>query len=118
MRVSWRLTTSILIIAMGLAGLSLGTSGRVAAQAVPTQYVLVGKGDSLPANMDALVASVGGRLVEQLDEIGVAIVESAEPNFLDAVSTLPGLQGVAQDRPVALGLPDQGDSTVVESLDT
>jgi len=118
MRVSWRLTTSILIIAMGLAGLSLGTSGRVAAQAVPTQYVLVGKGDSLPANMDALVASVGGRLVEQLDEIGVAIVESAEPNFLDAVSTLPGLQGVAQDRPVALWLPDQGDSTVVESLDT
>lgn len=117
MRVSLRLLTIVLIIATGLVGLSLGTGGHVAAQAAPVQYVLVGSGGSLPASLDALVASVGGQLVSEFDDIGVAIAQSADPNFADAMSTMSGLQGVAVDRPVPLALPDQGDSTVVESLD-
>src|SRR3989442_10972306 len=117
MRVSMRLTTILLLIAMGLMGLSLSTTNRVAAQAAPTQYVLVGSGGSLPANLDALVASVGGQLVGELDEIGVAIAQSADPNFVNAMAGISGLQGVAADRPIALALPGQGDATVVESLD-
>jgi len=74
MRVSMRLTTILLLIATGLMGLSLSTTNRVAAQAAPTQYVLVGSGGSLPLNLEALVASVGGGVVERLDEIGVAIL--------------------------------------------
>jgi len=118
MRVSMRLTTILLLIATGLMGLSLSTTNRVAAQAAPTQYVLVGSGGSLPLNLEALVASVGGGVVERLDEIGVAIVESSEPNFAGAAATISGLDGIEEDRVVPLTLPDQGDSTVVESLDT
>jgi len=117
MRVSMRLTTIILLIAMGLTGLSLSTTSHVAAQAAPVQYILVGSGGSLPANLDALVASVGGQLVGELDEIGVAIAQSADPNFVNAMASVSGLQGVAADRPIALALPGQGDTTVVESLD-
>src|SRR5438132_5490961 len=118
MRVSIRLTTILLLIAMGLMGSSLSTTSHVSAQAVPVQYVLVGKGGSLPLNLDALVASVGGQIVEQLPEIGVAIVESSEPNFAAAAAAISGLDGIEEDRVVPLALPDQGDSTVVESLDT
>ena len=103
---------------MGLMGSSLSTTSYVSAQAVPVQYVLVGKGGSLPLNLDALVASVGGQIVEQLPEIGVAIVESSEPNFAAAAAAISGLDGIEEDRVVPLALPDQGDSTVVESLDT
>src|SRR2546425_526661 len=118
MRVSIRLTTILLLIATGLMGLSLSTASHVSAQAVPVQCVLVGKGGSLPLNLDAVVASVGGQIVEQLPEIGVAIVESSEPNFAAAAAAISGLEGIEEDRVVPLALPDQGDSTVVESLDT
>src|SRR2546422_490270 len=118
MRVSIRLTTILLLIAMGLMGSSLSTTSHVSAQAVLVQYVLVGKGGSLPLNLDAVVASVGGQIVEQLPEIGVAIVESSEPNFAAAAAAISGLEGIEEDRVVSLALPDQGDSTVVESLDT
>ncbi len=118
MRVSLRFTQIILLIAMGMTTLSLSATGPVAAQVPATQYILVGAGGSLPPSLDALVASVGGQLDYQLDEIGVAVVESADPNFANAVATIPGLQGVAADRPIALALPDQGDSPVVEDLDT
>src|SRR2546428_4288316 len=117
MRVSMRLTTILLLIAMGLMGLSLSTTNRVAAQAAAVQYVLVGSGGSLPASLDALVASVRGQLVGELDEIGVAIAQSADPSFVNAMAGISGLQGVAADRPIALALPGQGDATVVESLD-
>lgn len=117
MRVSMRFAVIITLIAMGMTTLSLNTTGPVSAQTAPKQYVLVGAGDSLPADLDALVASVGGQVLYRLDEIGVVVAESAEPSFVDALSNISGLQGVAEDRPVPLALPDQGDSTVVESLD-
>src|SRR2546428_13257497 len=104
MRVSMRLTTIILLIAMGLTGLSLSTTSHVAAQAAPVQYILVGSGGSLPANLDALVAPVRGQLVGVFDEIGGAIAQSAAPNFADAIATVSGLAGLAADPPSELAL--------------
>jgi len=117
MRVSMRFAAIITLIAMGMTTLSLSATGPAAAQSAK-RYVLVGAGNSLPMNLEALVASVGGQVVSELGEIGVAIVESAEPNFADAVASIAGLQGVAEDRPVPLALPNLGDTTAVESLDT
>ncbi len=116
MRVSMRFAVIIMLIAMGMTTLSLSATGPAAAQ-VAKRYVLVGAGNSLPINFEGLVASVGGQVVYQLDEIGVAVVESADPGFAYASASLPGVQGVAEDRTVPLALPEQGDTTIAESLD-
>lgn len=98
MRVSMRFeyVVAVLIVALVMSVLSLGTTGPVAAQD-HKRYVLVGSGNALPSNLEALVAAVGGKVVGRIDEIGVAIVESAEPSFVDAAEGIKGVQGVAED---------------------
>lgn len=115
MRVSTRFTVIILLIAMGMSTLSLSTTNHAAAQG-GQRYVLLGTGNSLPVGLEALVTAAGGRVLYQLDEIGVAVVESAEPAFEYAVAGIAGVQGVSPDRLIALAPPDQGDGVAVESL--
>lgn len=117
MRVSTRFAVVILLITMGMTTLSLGAVNQAAAQG-GKRYVLIGKGSSLPAGLESLVVAVGGQVVYQLDEIGIAVVESDEPAFADAAAGIAGLKAVVEDRPIALALPEQGNAVVVESLES
>ncbi len=117
MRVSMRFAVIITLIAMGMTTLSLSTTGPAAAQGAK-RYVIVGAGNSLPMNIEALVASVGGKVVYQLDEIGVAVVESSDPGFEYAAASISGIQGVVEDHAVPLDFPAQAEATIAESLDT
>jgi len=113
MRVSTRFTVIILLIAMGMTALSLGTMVPARAQVEEQRYLLI-TSSGLPPALDALVASVGGRLVESLDEIGVAIVASSEPGFEIAASTLPSVQSVAPDVSQVMDLPVTSEDTVAD----
>lgn len=62
-------------------------------------YVLAGKGEKLPDNLLAEVAAQGGTVRYSLPEIGLAVVESSNPNFassfaghLTIESVLPNIQ--------------------------
>ncbi len=115
MRVSTRFAVVILLITMGMTTLSLGTVNQAAAQG-GKRYVLIGKGNRLPAGLESLVAAVGGRVLYSADDIGVAVVESAEPAFEYAVAGIAGVEGVAADRQLAVAPPDQNHALVAESL--
>ncbi len=115
MRVSVRFQFAIglLIVAMAMSAMSLGATAPVAAKEA-TRYVIVGANNILPVDLEAMVAAAGGKVVEQFDEIGVAIVESSEPAFAEAAAGISGVQGVAVDEFVFLGAPDEA-ATVIES---
>lgn len=115
MRVSVRFTVVILIVAVGMSAMSLGTTDPVAAQG-SKRYVLLGADNTLPAGLEATVAAAGGTVVRTVDEIGVAIVESSEPGFLDAAGGISGVQAVAEDKDVVFAPPDDA-APVVESVE-
>ncbi len=117
MRVSMRFAVIITLIAMGMTTLSLNASGPASAQAAAKRYIVVGAGNTLPGGFEALINAAGGQVVSQLDEIGVAVVESADPGFAYAAGGIAGVQGVAEDRAILLAPPDVDEVVVAESLD-
>lgn len=109
MRASMRLTSWALILITGITLLVLGGTGPAASQSPtgPTRYLVSGLNGSLPIYADALISAIGGTVVGRLDDIGVAVVESYDPTFSAAARSIPGVQGVATDRVVAVApFPD------------
>ena len=79
-------------------------------------YVILGKGNQLPANLAALVATAGGTLTSTASQIGVATASSADPNFGTAAARIGGVQAVALDQVVQWispteHVPDAGEVT-------
>lgn len=96
---------ALLIVTLAISALSLGTTGPVSAEGpqVPKRYILLGRNESLPLGVESVIAAAGGRVVEMVPEIGVAVVESDEPNFMDAASGISGVEAVAEDEMVYIG---------------
>lgn len=94
--VSHKFTVGVLIASLALSALSLGTTNAVSAQG-SQRYVVLGSGGTLPIGLESLVAASGGTVVSRVDEIGMAVIESDEPNFLDAISALPGIAAAGED---------------------
>ncbi len=115
MRSVVRLVVGILLIALGVTVLPMGAPHAKADDS--KQYIVVGLGNHLPENLSDLVASVGGEVIDQSDEIGVAVVRSSDPAFRDALASIAGLQGVVENRPVAFAPPD-ADAIILDSADT
>lgn len=71
------------------------TGARVASAEAP-QYVVLGKKNELPADLEARVSAAGGRVVTAIPQIGVAIVEGGA-EFAEAASGLNWVESVAPD---------------------
>lgn len=112
--VSLRFTVVVLIASVAMSAMSLGATNAVSAQG-PTRYILLGSGGALPIGLESLVAASGGTVVSRVDEIGMAVVESAEPNFLDAVSALPGIAAAGED--VEVMVAPSAEGLVVEGVE-
>jgi len=69
------------------------------------QYILLGLGGQLPDSIDDLVASVGAKVVDRNDEIGIAVVESSDPAFPYAATSIPGVQGLTENKLVSFTPP-------------
>ncbi len=106
MRVSVRFQFAIglLIVAMAMSAFSLGSTAPAAAHG-SQRYIVLGVNEQLPAGFEAMVAAVGGRVVEVMPEIGVAVVESDEPSFEFAAGGIRGVEAVAEDVEVFIGAP-------------
>lgn len=91
-------TLSALAVAVGL--------GAESAAAQSKSYVLVGTGQGKNSTaFAASVAAAGGRVVANLEAIGVVVAESANSNFLAAAGKLKGVAQAAEDVRVAW-IPD------------
>src|SRR5437868_11481392 len=74
-------------IALFLFALAAAEAGPAAADT----YVVAFNQQSLPANVDKLVADAGGTIVLSVPQIGGIAVESSNPNFLSAISAVSGV---------------------------
>lgn len=88
------------IAAFLLAGL---LSVQVHAQSQDVSYlVLLNKNGNASKNFEKQVAKAGGTVKSVIDEIGVAFVSSADPDFKSTLAKKPGIQGVAYSLPVPI----------------
>lgn len=59
--------------------------GAVGAQNSSRSYLILSNGNSLPNNLAAQVAAAGGNVTRVIPEVGIAVAESANPNFANQV---------------------------------
>ncbi|MGD9489910.1 MAG: S8 family serine peptidase [Calditrichaceae bacterium] len=69
-------------------------------------YILISSTNKLPAGLEQSVAKINGRLTNSISEIGVAVVESAEPDFISKASKIKGVRSVVNDYTVQWLDPD------------
>jgi subtilisin family serine protease len=103
MRPILKLVVGVLLVALGVMP-PMGSATPARADD-SKQYIVVGLGAQLPDNFEDFAASVGGRVVSRDDEIGIAVVESSDPAFPYSASTIPGVQGIAENKAVAFVQP-------------
>jgi subtilisin family serine protease len=61
------------------------------------EFVILGSGWSLPADLEAQVAAAGGTLRQVFPEIGVAVAESPDPAFAARAAAISGVESAAPD---------------------
>lgn len=68
-----RILTSIAVLAaVAIASIQVAHADR---------YIILYKKHSLPAELDSTVDAIGGQVVARIDQVGIAIAESDNPNF-------------------------------------
>ncbi len=72
----------------------LGLVSSVAAQADEGRYLILLRGNSIPADLAADVSAAGGELVRTLPQVGIAVATSSDPAFVNAMSSVRGVQSV------------------------
>ena len=85
-----RSLTIIVLVAM----LSVALSTTAAAQGSERSYLLLAQGNSLPADLAAIVSQAGGTLTRALPEIGLAVASSTNPSFKANAAAIPGMRSV------------------------
>jgi len=65
-----------------------------------SSYLILGKGNKLPADLAARITAAGGTLTASVNAIGVATATSSNPDFLSKASGISGIEGVAADAAV------------------
>jgi subtilisin family serine protease len=99
----WRRT----VVVLAVAAVSLVATGFASA----ANFVVVYKGNSVPANSTTWVERSGGTVVAKYDQIGVVVARSLSDTFESAMETDSRVQGVARsDQPVAQVNPVSADS--------
>jgi subtilisin family serine protease len=90
-------------------------------------YIIDFTGNALPANLAAQVARAGGVLTTSIEEIGIAVATSADPNFATRAVAIRGVfsvlpdpvvQWVEPERVVAAGEVDVAEAGPVEPTAT
>jgi len=103
MRVSLKFAVAALIVSLAMSVFAFGPASGSATAQVEQRYLVLGRGGRLPADFEALMQSVGGRVLMVFPEIGVAVVASADPAFPTAAAALPGIQSVVPDGQMGVG---------------
>jgi len=84
--------------------LSLSAPTASAQQPVHS-YILLGKNDKLPANLEQEVAARGGTIAYLVPEIGLAVLTSANPNFQVQTESIVDVESVAPNIKLSYKIP-------------
>ncbi|MFN8582112.1 MAG: S8 family serine peptidase [Gemmatimonadaceae bacterium] len=79
------------------SGNRAGPTDPSLAAGVSQQFLVLGTGNTLPANFAAQVAALGGAVTTTIPQIGVASVASSDPNFAAKVAKLQGIAAAGDD---------------------
>ncbi len=86
------------------------------AQQPARSYLLLGKADKLPANLEQLVAAKGGTVNYTVPAIGLAVITSANPNFQAEMESVVDVESVAPDIQIRYEMPGFEPATSEDSL--
>jgi len=96
----------MMLVILAMAGLALLMTGcdlfntaelvAPAADGFEAEYILAFSG-TLPKNLEADLAAIGGTIRSTLDSIGAVIVTTSSPGFADAAASLGGVSAVIPD---------------------
>ena len=75
------------------------------AQQATRSYLLLGKSDKLPANLEQAVAEKGGAVAYTVPEIGLAVLTSANPSFQAQMESVAEVESVAPNVDINFYLP-------------
>jgi subtilisin family serine protease len=101
------LSTAVAAAGLILAGCSSDTPITPRAQSLQpdraalsagTSYLIVGRGNKLPANLESIVSQAGGSVVSTIPAIGVAVATSTSPDFSARAAAGSGVESVAEDQ--------------------
>jgi subtilisin family serine protease len=81
-----------ILAALAVVILLVSTGSIVAAQSEGTSYLVIASSNRLPAGLAQQVEAAGGTITRTIPEIGIAVVESSNPDFTADAS---GIQGVS-----------------------
>jgi subtilisin family serine protease len=104
-RVHWARDVALAGAVLGMAACTetptpTGTSSSLrasAASAGAKSYILLSSGKSLPGDLAASVAAIGGTVVSTTPEIGMAVVSSTDPGFAAKAARLAGIGSAGED---------------------
>jgi subtilisin family serine protease len=68
-------------------------------------YLVVMSGNAIDKGFSASVSKVGGQVVYSMENIGVALVSSSDPDFAAKASGLKGVQGITPDAHLTFSKP-------------
>ncbi|HEU5169681.1 MAG TPA: S8 family serine peptidase [Gemmatimonadales bacterium] len=96
------------LAACGTDPLSSPETPQFAARAAAgdRQYILAAPGNQLPAGLEKQVEAAGGRLAASLPQVGLAIAQSARPDFAARAERIQGIAHAVADQRVAWVRPD------------
>ena len=95
------------LLVVGALAVGSAAAGTVAASPSPTtvpaapapaaarQYLIIAKGNSLPASLVARVAAAGGTVTSTVPEIGIAVATSSSAGFATAIRGVAGIRSVS-----------------------
>lgn len=75
---------------------SVSASATLAASVEAPQYVVLGRKNVLPGDIEAQITAAGGRMVSYIPEIGVAVAEG-DAEFAGRATGIVGVESVAPD---------------------
>ncbi len=117
-RIYTSVSLSILIL-VALLGPGAGSRSRASAQSGVRRWVIVyHQQNSIPSDADRSVSKAGGVITQRLDEIGAAVAESSNPNFIADMTRDPKVWGVAEDIEIQMiPTPDKMGLVAAGNLD-
>ena len=94
MRTFWFVRAAVVI---GAAATLLVSSTTASGSPAPKSYLLLAKGNKLPAGLAAKVAAADGSLTGTVPEIGVAFAVSSNADFQSEAAAIVGLESASHD---------------------
>jgi lantibiotic leader peptide-processing serine protease len=90
-----RILLCALLVTLIVLGHAASTATAKPKGGQPAQsYLVIGKTDHLPRNSLVQIHKSGGQVVSSIPELGVLVVESADPNFARKADRIAGIQAV------------------------